>query len=203
MTHEVLVFGDSIVLGLWDEQGGWVERLWKERLRIVYNLGVDGNTSDDVAARFQSEARSRGINKNSVVILAVGVNDSSRINNDHRVRLADYLRNMGDLIDNARRFTQKTYCVGLAPIDESKTVPFILERSISFYTADVIEYDNALETLCRTKGVGYVSLRNSGVEQYLSEDGVHPLTSGHAIIARKVLDALSLQTEAATHSTML
>ena len=199
MTEEVLVFGDSIVMGLWDERGGWVERLWKGRLRIVYNLGVDGNTSDDVAARFMSEARTRGINKNSVVIFAVGVNDSSRINNANRVELAIYLRNMEDLIDNTRRHTQKIFCVGLAPIDESKTVPFILEKSISFYTADRIEYDKALEKLCRTKGVSYVSLRDSKLEQYLSEDGVHPLTSGHAIIARKVLDALSLQAEMATH----
>lgn len=197
MIQEVLVFGDSIVMGLWDEQGGWAERLWKGRSRIVYNLGVDGNTSDDVAARFLSEARARGIRKNSVVIFAVGANDSSRMNSAHRVELAKYSSNMSDLIDNAKRYTEKIYCVGIGPIDQSKTVPFILEKSISFYTADKNEYDMALEKLCRTKGVEYISLRDSGVEQFLSEDGVHPLTPGHAIIAQKVLDSLSLPAEMA------
>ncbi|HVH14523.1 MAG TPA: SGNH/GDSL hydrolase family protein [Candidatus Angelobacter sp.] len=75
MSEVVLVFGDSIVMGLWDERGGWPERLWVGRSRVVYNLGVDGETSEDVTRRFYSEAESRGANKNSVIIFAVGIND--------------------------------------------------------------------------------------------------------------------------------
>jgi len=191
MSQIVLVFGDSIVMGLWDERGGWPERLWNGRSRVVYNLGVDGETSDDVSSRFQSEAKSRGANKNSVVIFAVGVNDSSRMNGAHRVDLANYIRNMEELIDHTRaHFTQKIVCVGLGPVDQSKSVPFILEKTISFYSIDQREYDSALETLCRKKGVRYVSLRNLSLEKYLSEDGVHPLSEGHAIIAKKVLEAI-------------
>ncbi len=44
----ILVFGDSIAWGLWDDGGAWAERLWDARSRNVYNLGVDGETSDDV-----------------------------------------------------------------------------------------------------------------------------------------------------------
>jgi lysophospholipase L1-like esterase len=188
----VLVFGDSIVMGLWDERGGWPERLWEGDARIVYNLGVDGNTSDDVKARFGLEAKSRGANKNSIIIFAVGVNDSSRMNNENRVSLGQYARNMEEMIDSSRsQLTQKIFCVGLTPIDQSKTVPFILEKSISFYDADNREYDSALKRLCDTKGVGYISMRNLKIENHLSEDGVHPLTSGHAIIARRILEAIS------------
>lgn len=191
MTELVLVFGDSIVMGLWDERGGWPERLWEGRSRIVYNLGVDGETSDDISKRFYSEAKSRGANKRSIIIFAVGVNDSSQMNGAHRVDLARYVGNMETLIDTARtRFTEKIVCVGLAPIDESKTHPFILERSISFYSADQREYDLALEALCRKKGVTYVSLRDLKFGTHLSEDGVHPISSGHALIAERVRDAL-------------
>jgi lysophospholipase L1-like esterase len=194
MSQVVLVFGDSIVMGLWDERGGWPERLWEGRSRIVYNLGVDGETSDDVSSRFQSEAKSRGANKNSVVVFAVGINDSSRMNGAraHRVDLAKYVRNMEGLIDRTwEDFTQRILCVGLAPVDQSKSVPFILEKTISFYSTDQHEYDSALETLCRKKGVRYVSLRNLSLENHLSEDGVHPLSEGHAIIAKKVLGAIA------------
>ena len=191
MSEVVLVFGDSIVMGLWDERGGWPERLWSGRSRIVYNLGVDGETSEDVSNRFYSEAKSRGANKSSVIVFAVGINDSSRMNSAHRVDLAKYVRNMEGLIDGAREhFTGKILCIGLAPIDQSKSVPFILERTISFFSADRREYDLALETVCRRKGVRYVSLRTLMLEEHLSEDGVHPLSSGHAIIAESVLEAL-------------
>jgi lysophospholipase L1-like esterase len=179
-------------MGLWDERGGWPERLWHGRSRIVYNLGVDGETSDDVSSRFQSEAKARGANKNSVVVFAVGINDSSRMNGANRVDLATYVRNMEGLIDRTREnFTQRILCVGLAPIDQSKSVPFILEKTVSFYSSDQHEYDSALERVCRRKGVRYVSLRNVGLEMHLSEDGVHPLSSGHAIIAERVLEAIT------------
>lgn len=98
----VLVFGDSIVAGLWDERGGWPERLWEGRSRLVYNLGVDGETSEDVRNRFLSEAKTRGANKSSVIIFAVGIDDSSRMNGAHRTDLANYIRNMETLIDSAR-----------------------------------------------------------------------------------------------------
>lgn len=161
------------------------------RSRIVYNLGVDGETSEDVRNRFYSEAKSRGANKNSIIVFAVGINDSNRMNSAHRVDLAKYVRNMEGLIDGARQhFTKKILCVGLAPIDQSKSVPFILERTISFFSADQREYDLALETVCHRKGVRYVSLRTLMLENHLSEDGVHPLSSGHAIIAESVLEAL-------------
>ncbi len=188
----VLVFGDSIVMGLWDERGGWPERLWDGDTRIVYNLGVDGNTSYDVKARFDSEAEARGANKNSIIILAVGINDSSRMNGELRVGLAGFIHNMEKMIDKSRTyFTPHIFCVGLGPVDETKAVPFILEKSISFYVADQREYDKALETLCQKKTVRYISLRNLGIEKHLSEDGVHPLTSGHAIIARRIIETIS------------
>ncbi|TMI15454.1 hypothetical protein E6H33_06330 [Candidatus Bathyarchaeota archaeon] len=192
MNEVVLVFGDSIVMGLWDERGGWPERLWHGRSRIVYNLGVDGETSEDVKSRFYQEAKTRGANKNSVIVFAVGINDSSQMDGAHRVGSAKYVRNIEELIDLAREhFTQKILWVGLTPIDQSKSVPFILEKAISFFSADQHEYDSALETTCRSKGVDYVSLRDVKIRDHLSEDGVHPLSSGHAMIAERVLQALT------------
>jgi hypothetical protein len=111
------------------------------------------------------------------------------MNNTYRVSLNNYLLNMEELFDEMNKFTSKVLCVGLAPIDQSKTVPFVLEKSISFYADDQREYGLALEKLCSKKHVVYVSLKSSGLENHLSYDGVHPISSGHALIAEVVLDA--------------
>ena len=60
MSLLVFVFGDSIAWGLYDDRGGWVGRLWNGRSRLVYNLGVDGETSEDISKRFIAEAKVRG-----------------------------------------------------------------------------------------------------------------------------------------------
>ncbi len=188
----VLAFGDSVTMGLRDDRGGWPARLWEGGSRIVYNLGVDGNTSDDVIARFHSEARNRGVGRNSVVIFAVGLNDSSRMNGSHRVELPRYRQNMERLIsDTKAQFTKRVICVGLPPIDESKAVPFPLESTISFFQADRHEYDVALQDVCGRGGADYVSLRNLGLEDHISYDGVHPLPPGHAILAQRIDAALA------------
>ncbi len=183
----VFAFGDSIVMGLRDDRGGWPARLWEGGNRIVYNLGVDGNTSDDVLARFHAEASTRGVNRNSIVLFSVGLNDSSRMNGEHRVELARFRQNMRQLISETRsRFTDKVFCVGLPPIDESKAVPFPLEPTISFFQADRRAYDLALEEVCREDGATYVSLRDLNLEDHISFDGVHPLPPGHAILAERI-----------------
>ena len=61
----ICVFGDSTAWGAWDEEkGGWVNRL---RLSLesknyepqVYNLAIDGDTSEGVRERFEAEATLR------------------------------------------------------------------------------------------------------------------------------------------------
>ncbi len=56
--------------------------------------------------------------------------------------------------------------------------------------ADQQMYDSALKAICNKKGVGYIPLVGTDLENHLSYDGVHPLSSGHAIIARRVLNAI-------------
>ena len=66
----VLVFGDSIGLGLWDENGGWVGRLTEFLVKKsiasdldedyeIYNLGVSGDTTEGLVERFEFETRYR------------------------------------------------------------------------------------------------------------------------------------------------
>ena len=72
----ICVFGDSIAWGASDsEKGGWVERLkiymGEHRSGNVYNLGVSGDTTNDLLERFEQEAKAR---ESDVIIFAVGTN---------------------------------------------------------------------------------------------------------------------------------
>ncbi len=66
----VLVFGDSIAQGFWDTEGGWVARLIREYLTLkglnlntsqpdLFNLAVDGDTTDKIVYRFHAETMAR------------------------------------------------------------------------------------------------------------------------------------------------
>ena len=81
----ILIFGDSIAHGAWDdEKGGWVERL-KEYLfsikkHTVYNLGISGATTEDLLERFENDAKTRikvDPEKEITIMFAIGVNDSA------------------------------------------------------------------------------------------------------------------------------
>jgi lysophospholipase L1-like esterase len=79
-----LVFGDSIAMGYNDKKGGWVEKLKHVVYpEPVYNLGVDGDSIDDVADRILDESDRRlGSGDTAKIIIAVGINDAVKSSSD-------------------------------------------------------------------------------------------------------------------------
>ncbi len=83
----ILVFGDSITQGFWDTEGGWVghiSRYYIEQtiktqnynIPTIFNLGVSGDTSNEVLARFENEVKARlWPGEEIVIIISTGVND--------------------------------------------------------------------------------------------------------------------------------
>ena len=74
----------------------------------VYNMGISGDTSDDLLKRFSVECAAR---EPTVVIFAIGINDSRYIDDeDHSdVSLEQYEQNLQKLIDGARVYTSEIY----------------------------------------------------------------------------------------------
>lgn len=59
MAHYI-VFGDSITYGEGDLHGGWVQYLREELINdIVYNLGIDGETTTGLVNRLEKEIKPR------------------------------------------------------------------------------------------------------------------------------------------------
>jgi acyl-CoA thioesterase-1 len=78
----ICFFGDSFVNGTGDDDGlGWVGRVVAKARQsgcdvTAYNLGIRGDTSADVAARWRSEASSRlPPNCNGRLVFSFGAND--------------------------------------------------------------------------------------------------------------------------------
>ncbi|KKQ27461.1 MAG: Lipolytic protein G-D-S-L family, partial [Candidatus Magasanikbacteria bacterium GW2011_GWC2_37_14] len=86
METRISIFGDSITWGAWDpENGGWVAQLRRyfetnENYEVdVYNLGVSGDTTNDLLIRFNTECLARNRHP-QIIIFAIGINDSQYIN---------------------------------------------------------------------------------------------------------------------------
>lgn len=202
MQTVVLLFGDSIVHGNWDpEGGGWGQRLRKrlqerstdDRMFIVYNLGVCGDTSAQVLARFSPEAQCRLRRADrTVVLFGVGVNDAKHNTEtgSYRVSLAEYRQNISALIEEARRVTSYIVCTSILPIDETKTRPLSWNSAEELRSADVDAYDAALQDVCTKSEAPYLALRDLPWPPESFDDGLHPNTVNHERIAEHVIQQL-------------
>lgn len=202
MQTTILLFGDSIVHGNWDpEGGGWGQRLRRHlqerstdaREFVICNLGVCGDTSAQVLARFSSEAQCRLRRADrTIAILGVGVNDA-KYNTEtgtHRVSIEEYRQNLSTLIEWARRIMPMVACVSILPVDEARTRPLPWNSAEELRSADVDAYDAALQDVCTKSEASYLALRDLPWPPESFDDGLHPNTTGHERIADHVIQHL-------------
>src|SRR3989344_9641126 len=151
---QILLFGDSIVYGAWDLEGGWAHRLRKlldeiviksnyKEYYLVYNLGIDGDTSEGLLKRFEQEAKQRiSPDEEIIFIFHIGDNDSLFNNKTkkHLVSPEDYEKNIREIISKAKRYSTKIIFIDSYPIDESKVDPVPWVENCS-YTDKTVDYN--------------------------------------------------------------
>jgi lysophospholipase L1-like esterase len=191
----VLVFGDSITQGLCDTEGGWVERLRKaNNSTTFFNLGIAGDSSNDVLARFDNETAARvDTEEQTAFIFAVGFNDSRTKSGLSFSNPENYERNLAETLKRAKKYSDKILFVGLTPCVETRSNPVSWSNS-GYTNARVKQFDNTLREFCEQNGVNYVELLTSFQEAQnktdLLPDGIHPNNQGHQIIADLVAPEL-------------
>ena len=201
------IFGDSITYGAWDVQGGWVGRLRrfvdKKNVSdqnfycLVYNLGISGNTTRDVLARFEYELKQR-LQEEAVIVFAIGINDSAFVNTTqtHHVSLEQFKKNIESLIVLARTFSSRIIFVGLTPVDEAKTAPVIWDTSKSYKNEYIQQYNNALQEVTQENDVIFIDIFPTVSKKNfttLTDDGLHPNSKGHQAMFRLIKKALTKQ----------
>ena len=207
MEMNLIIFGASTTWGAWDLKGGWVQRLRtsldskylkssSSDLYFVYNLGISGDTTEDIIKRFDFELiqRNKETNKN-IIILAIGTTDSVWDNNLNRLKTPrEKLKsNISKLINKAKKYSDKIIFIGGTPVDEAKVNPIPWDKNYSLLNKHIKKSKKTIKKLCEGNNVHFVDLYNRFIkEDYkkLLEDGVHPNSEGHKKIFEIVRDFL-------------
>ncbi len=184
----ICVFGDSITWGAWDfELGGWVNRLrlyYDNQSGIegeVYNLGVDGNYVGDVLKRFDVETRARSPD---IIILAIGINDSSHPSNPSGTDLEKFETQFNELLEKARKFTGNIIVLGLTNVDEKSS-------DHGYINSNIVLYNDKIKSIAKNQNLPFIDLFNTLAKNEL-EDGLHPNAKGHQKIFEKVKEVLTI-----------
>lgn len=182
---EIGIWGDSITYGECDSEAlGWVGRLRKKLLDTasVYNRGICGDTTEDLLKRFSVEADSI---QPDLVVLAVGINDSKfPIGKDtNKVSFEEFKTNLRELVNQARKYTNRIYLVGLTKVYEDRINP----TGSKFVSSEIQKYDDFVKELAESEGLIFIStweVLDTGADL---ADGLHPNAQGY----QKLFEAIS------------
>jgi acyl-CoA thioesterase-1 len=184
----ICFFGDSFVLGQGDDDTlGWVGRLIALERRAGfdltgYNLGVRGETTADIAARWESEARPRLLAKHvGRLVFSFGANDCCP--NEQGARKLEHQQSLqhAEAILRAAKGWLPTLMVGPGIIADD---PAATER--------VIALSKDLSALCARLEVPFFDLpalllaTPSWSEEARAADGAHPNRGGYARVAEAI-----------------
>lgn len=185
MTHDIRIcfLGDSLVNGTGDDTAlGWAGRLCAKAraggaLLTYYNLGIRGNTSKDILARWQNECALRvpaGIDGR--IVLSCGVNDTVMQGRATRLTIDESCASVREILTHAAA-KYKTIMVGPPPVNDDAQNERIKTLAIAFAGE------------AQAVGVSYIEIfaqlvKDARYRQELAEnDGAHPRSAGYAAIA--------------------
>ncbi|HEX5309770.1 MAG TPA: GDSL-type esterase/lipase family protein [Solirubrobacteraceae bacterium] len=188
--RRVLFFGDSLVAGVGDPAGmGWVGRVvaaaFAEGLALtVYNLGVRGETSEQVAARWRAEALPRVLaGTETRIVLSFGANDTTIEDGRLRVEAERSCAALSAILQEAAATGVRVLMIGPAPVNDPEQNERI--RALSTAFADV----------CNRAGVSFVSVvepllaSRVWMEEVAADDGAHPAANGYEALSQLVIAA--------------
>jgi lysophospholipase L1-like esterase len=206
--RRILVFGHSIVHGLWDEdRGGWVERLrqelyseyiknykdhWDEAYSNVWNMGVTNEASEELRQRIESELKRR-CDENpdrNLVMLQFGINSAQKFDGVHNVPPDKFEENLREIIQISRKYADKVILVGEGFVSE-EIEEGVLEGDLS--DRDVEKYERIKKSVGNELGTEFIGIRQKIDRSIWEEklfDGVHPDKHGHELIFDEVLHEL-------------
>lgn len=203
---QIIVFGSSVTYGAWDENGGWVQRLrcFLEDKRmndkgrpafLVYNLGVSGDTVEDILERmeFEIEERIEG-NKETVLVFEIGLDDSAIIKkNKNLVPLSRFVIKIKNIIELCSKYRSKIILVGPTSVDESKTSPVPFRKKVIYRNETIEKYNKAIKEECEKNNIFFVDIFSRMISmdyKVMLKDGLYPDSDGHKFIYETIGDFL-------------
>ncbi|MCI8331669.1 MAG: hypothetical protein HFE78_02445 [Clostridiales bacterium] len=195
----ILVFGDSIAYGIADkEKGGWVNRLRFALVRdrdekefALFNMSIGGQTTEEIKVRFADECNNRrsGL-EDTLIIFAIGINDTALVQGAEKRPIEDFRRNMIDLVGCAKTYAAHVLAVGLTKADETRTRPVGWNENVCYLNDRIAAYDRELAAVCVKYGIDYLPVFSLLTADDLA-DGLHPNESGHQKMCEVILQYVS------------
>jgi len=205
----LLIFGDSITYGGGDLKGGWVQRI-REALDYkslstnkdqesdysVYNLGISGDTTDDLVERTEQELKRRIDEEgDTIIIFAIGINDSQFLKkeNEHHVPTERFKKNIQKLVDIARKYSNNIVFIGITPVDEKKVAPKPWNLNKFCRNEYIEDYNKTIKDICEANKVLFLDILSPFKLlnfKKLLLDGLHPNTDGYKQMSEIILSFL-------------
>jgi len=186
--------GDSITNGTGDTTFlSWPGRLCAAEVATGhdltdYDLGVRGDTSEDIGKRWRAECEARLPDDLScAIVFAFGINDATEEDGVTRVPLSDSVANARSILSGAKTMCPALW-VGPTPVDESRQ-PLRMETGQlrdkrNHRTA---EYSLAFRALADDLGVPYLDMMSALINDpdwpAMLTDGLHPTAEGYERMA--------------------
>lgn len=151
----------------------------------VINAGISGHKSNDMLARLEKDVLAH---RPAWVSISCGVNDVWH--GERGVPLADYKRNMTEIVDRCRAVRVQVLLLTATPIHENLNSP---------ENQKLRDYNAFLRQLAQEKKLVLCDLFNAFEELYkkklrdqnlLTTDGVHMNPRGNRLMAREILRCL-------------
>jgi acyl-CoA thioesterase-1 len=194
----IYFFGDSITLGCNDSLDlGWPGRVCRGMTKdgrgvAVYNLGINGDTSSDIDARWYNEMMARNRGSIGLLVFAFGFNDAAHKNSDHsQVELELSVKTARKIMSQAQKIS-KLLWIGPTPLDETVNPLDGSDGRWIMYNEKIEKYDHAYANLAKEMKVDYLSLYKEYCVSHryqaalVAGDKVHPADDGYAMIAESV-----------------
>ncbi len=183
--------GDSLVAGVGDPQClGWAGRIVQRAIGAgqpltYYNLGVRGQTSADIAARWEAECAQRlsaeidGLDAR--VVFSFGVNDTAVLDGRTRVTEQDSVANLTAMLRRAVERGWSALVVAPPPVFDDE------------HNRRSANLDAQFTEVCAAQGIPYVRVHqplreNSAWMRTVTEgDGFHPAAAGYEEFAALIV----------------
>jgi lysophospholipase L1-like esterase len=198
----IVFFGDSITVG-GSEEGGYVTlvreavgTLYGDRDIVVLGSGVVGDKASDLAKRLRKDVLSK---KPTHVVIYVGVNDVASLGPSKAALdggAESYRRALAGMAGSISTAGAKVMICTPGVIGEDVQQGTLTNYGLELYASAVRSLAAELNaTVCdlRSEFTKYLSSRNrsSGHSGILTTDGIHLNGTGHRLVARTMLRALT------------
>lgn len=171
--------GDSITYGYeLDPTLRWTNLLGEELDIEVLNVGVNGDTTAGMLARFQQHVIDQ---RPSHAIITGGTNDLWFGLKDESI------------ISNIYTMSRQAKFHDIVPIVGIPTPSFNLNESNFLredYTECIRSFQNTLMQFCRGRDIVYIDFSRHFTVDYVMEDQLHPNAAGHRIMMENAKEVL-------------